>query len=549
MTLKTLTLAVGAMLLASTHGSFAQTKVFSAFTDLDITEESGGYTAYTSGTVGYTDWKFDYCWYETRNGCLQVGSSSQEASGYFITPEINVSGNISVTLFAKGYVDDFNIRLTICYKDGTNNSKVYSLTKGKWIRIPATFFPNTGEKIKLKLEGLNKTFFEVGQINVYDIGNSYYYDGFNDMKGSHPDGSSFERPSSLIISADELGHYYSSAMSYIFEGNECIYLNNSKSYFKTTEPTYSTDNTFILSFKAASISSGKRIHLSRINGNETTALTPITVPENRWTESEIVMTNFNSSEIIMMENKESGNDGDIFIDEVKISPVPTITLNQAADNETAIDSRLNKMANVSLQRTLTADIWNTMCLPFDISEAILEEAFGSDADPEVRTLASVTSDGVFTFTRNTSTVEAGTPFLVKVKQTVTNPSFEEVIISSGSAKTIPENGQWYIAGTYSPIALSTDGTNLFLGTDGFLYKPAEGKNTMNGLRAYFIVPNGAGDAHVLFSDNESDAITTATVEQTETMNGVWNLLGQKMMSKQTLRPGFYIINGRKTLIR
>jgi hypothetical protein len=166
---------------------------------------------------------------------------------------------------------------------------------------------------------------------------------------------------------------------------------------------------------------------------------------------------------------------------------------------------------------------------------------------ELNTLTSV-SDGIFTFNTvsDGSTISAGTPFLVKTTAQVENPTFSGVTIKNVEAQE-DGNKTYKFVGTYSPVYLETDGSELFLGTDGDLYKPGtgEGYNRLGGLRAYFRVPTGA-NARVMF--NDVDGIETLSMPQIEVGDKkTYDLQGRPVVKGQTQRKHLIIEKGRKRL--
>lgn len=201
----------------------------------------------------------------------------------------------------------------------------------------------------------------------------------------------------------------------------------------------------------------------------------------------------------------------INLDNILLTPIPTL-LDEAANNITYIKGHAGQTTDVELRRTLTANVWCPLCLPFDVTPESFATAANNvvaDANPVLRTFTSV-SEGVFTFdvVPAATTIAAGTPFLVKVTKQVTNPTFANVTVVNTPAEAVPANKDYQFVGTYSPVNLNTDGTHLFLGTDGTLYKPgtAAGYNHMNGLRAYFQIPAAALGTRISLPGDETTAI-------------------------------------------
>ena len=207
------------------------------------------------------------------------------------------------------------------------------------------------------------------------------------------------------------------------------------------------------------------------------------------------------------------------------------------DESLAFTSPTTDIANatVRLKRTLNKDYWNTFVVPIDIPNmnASIFEYTGSDGN-------------TMHFTATTS-IEAGTPYLIKPKEgNIIDQTYSDVTLTAQSAKSV-DYGDYKFVATYSPVTLATDKTELFLTTDGKLAYPASASEaTMKGMRAYFQVPASANVA--LFVDGEG---TITGIEEVE--NGklkvesseVYNLNGQRVTQP---RKGLFIVNGKKLII-
>lgn len=84
--------------------------------------------------------------------------------------------------------------------------------------------------------------------------------------------------------------------------------------------------------------------------------------------------------------------------------------------------------NVTLKgRTFTADEWTGFCLPFDASKDVLDAAFGEGLY-NIQAFKSVEGNNI-NFKKVTE-VKAATPYYIKVKNTVENPTFQNVTFAS-----------------------------------------------------------------------------------------------------------------------
>ena len=236
------------------------------------------------------------------------------------------------------------------------------------------------------------------------------------------------------------------------------------------------------------------------------------------------------------------------IDNVKVTKIPEVSISEALDNSTTISTNDTKMVTVNTTRTLTGGIWNTMCLPFDVTMNDMVLALGTNQNIQLRTFSSYNNNVISFVNANATTIPAGTPFLIKLNTTVKNPTFHSVTICNTEAKSIGEEGSVRFVGTYNPIDLATDGTNLFLTTRNTLASPASDKNRMNGMRAYIVVPSGfnPSNARIMMDDGETTAISLMPSVAEATPRATYNLKGQRI---EKARRGLYVVNGKLTLVK
>ncbi len=197
---------------------------------------------------------------------------------------------------------------------------------------------------------------------------------------------------------------------------------------------------------------------------------------------------------------------------------------------------------VQLTRTLSKDYWNTFCVPFSMTAEQIAATFGEGT--KVTEYAS-TDGTTLNFTEATA-ITAGVPYLIKPATTTANPAIEGVTIAAGDAQ---EKGSTYkFIGIYSPKALATDGSELFIGTDSQLYSPAADKNTINGMRAYLNVPAGTEGARLNILGEMVTAIDGVSLNGNDEVK-VFNLKGQRVgNTTKGLAKGIYVVNGKKMVI-
>lgn len=226
----------------------------------------------------------------------------------------------------------------------------------------------------------------------------------------------------------------------------------------------------------------------------------------------------------------------------------TVTSSNTLDEVTVNTFNAQNDVDVQLKRTLSPEHWNSFCVPFTISADVIAEKFG--AGTQICTFGSMNGN-VMNFAHST-TIEAGTPYIVKPTKEVVDPSFTGVNIEATAAKKVGADG-YFMQGIYSAKTdLTTDGTNLFLGDGNKFYKPA-GTTTakMKGLRAFFIVPKGTNlaalRANIDGATTAIDELTTVVEQPTD--NRIYNLQGQFVGTSFEGLHGVYVQNGKKVLVK
>ena len=234
---------------------------------------------------------------------------------------------------------------------------------------------------------------------------------------------------------------------------------------------------------------------------------------------------------------------------IKLSTIeaPSLALSETADDtEATIEANKGKTVNVTLTRTLKANVWNTICLPFDVTADQVKDVL--KAEGNVRVFASV--DGNCINFKEATEMKAGIPYLIKPTENTDELIFNGVTISENAAQSndgVSKAGDISIEGTYGKKALETDGTELFLTVSGHFAKPAASTNTMRGFRAYFISLLGLSSAKINI-DGQITAINGIIAADDAANAKVYNLNGQYVgNSLNGLAKGVYVVNGKKVL--
>lgn len=213
-------------------------------------------------------------------------------------------------------------------------------------------------------------------------------------------------------------------------------------------------------------------------------------------------------------------------------------------------------ANVTLQRTLSKDYWNTFCVPFALDAKQVTQYFGEGT--QLRTYEGNCENNIVYFA-TVDNIEAGKPYIMKPgNAVVTNPTFEGVSMvatgldENGNPQAVGATTTVQMKGIYNQVLLRTDKTELFLGDNDLFYYPINNteSRTIGGLRAYFIVPQGT-DIKKLRANLDGTPTSLGTIFETEESNApVYNLQGQYVgNSLRALKSGIYIQNGKKVAVK
>ena len=215
-----------------------------------------------------------------------------------------------------------------------------------------------------------------------------------------------------------------------------------------------------------------------------------------------------------------------------------VTLDADKDNAEEIKIANNAVSDVSLIRTLDANIWNTFCVPFafKVENSALAGAKVKEFDK---------IDGTTMYMKDATYILPGRPYLVKPTAEIKNPTFSAVAIYDETATKVG-NDTYALTGIYSPKTISED--NIYgVKANGAI---AKGKKdtTIKGLRAYFIINGNGSAAKINFGDDETTGIENIVTPTAISNQKVYNLNGQYVGNDLKAMPkGIYIVNGKKVI--
>lgn len=228
----------------------------------------------------------------------------------------------------------------------------------------------------------------------------------------------------------------------------------------------------------------------------------------------------------------------------------TELLEEAENDYTAIGGT----ADIWLGRTLQTGSYNTFAVPFAIpASKYADYSLSAVKKLTASAFDSATGELSLTFADEKEGIEAGKPYLVKVEETVENPTFDGVAISStavpsstASVDFIPTLGATTLEGDVKSL--------LFLGSSNSLYHPNTANERMKGFRAYFLLKGEALAKARSFAIDLGDDMATGILEVKSSAgvvqdDGAYYTLDGRRLSGEPSVKGVYIKNGKKFIVK
>lgn len=236
------------------------------------------------------------------------------------------------------------------------------------------------------------------------------------------------------------------------------------------------------------------------------------------------------------------------------------------EDSTIAPNASNGSVDVRIKRTIKADEWSTICLPFAMTEEQVKESFGSDTqlanfigvETQTDTYENVT--GLIVKFATATSIEANHPYIIKVSEDMSEFTIHDATIEPNEAivkcdrkgtGTSDAPYRWncfvgtYVAQTELPAM------TLFLNGNQFWY--SAGATKMKAFRGYFDFYDVLTDVENAYSEVKMavdiDGIATSIGGIRNYMpESVYDLQGRKQQSGSQ-RKGIYVVNGKKVVIK
>ena len=446
------------------------------------------------------------------------------SDGTFTTPTATEKDNIAGTI---KYSSDNTAAISVDASTGALTFKGY----GK-ATITATFTPNDTEKYA---ESTDSYIVE----NKSDV---VVFDGADNAfeKMTQYSGSNTIIKDQTIVDAN--------GTEYVFRTNggkmgSCIQLRSKTG--KITSPTFdnfSNGYTVIITYGCG----GKGYPTLSVDGNSVKVKQQGDVGSGKGVEAKLLVSNSNAFTFAC---------GDNYVKISKIEIVPNkvgVTLDETEDNTIEAKSGVN----VTLKRTMVKGEWNTICLPFSVTEDKAKAAFGNDVKIVELDEYAIVDRNVLSF-KASKEIAAATPYLIKPSAVADEYTFENVDITNKAAGySVTNNSDIAFKGIYNTVDITSDVVDAkfgdtyyaaFLGAGNKIYKAGTGMT--KGFRAYFAIPESASASALrVVIDGTATSIKNIDSEVVESNAPVYNLQGQRV-DGNNLTPGIYVKAGKKFVVK
>lgn len=218
---------------------------------------------------------------------------------------------------------------------------------------------------------------------------------------------------------------------------------------------------------------------------------------------------------------------------VRLGDLDAVTLDEAADN--AVEAK--EAANVTLKRTFVANKWNTLVLPFAVSDADVKTTFGADAKIVEYSNAD---DANINFTTSTKGIKANVPVLIM--PAAVNPDYTFNSVSIVVADPKAEGTSYSFVGSYKPYNLVNDDYMLY--ADKWWKTETGDTYKIKAFRAYIKAKTPAAAKQLnLVIDGQTTGLKLNTVNG-NIEGETYNIAGQRVANSYK---GLVIKNGKKII--
>lgn len=459
-----------------------------------------------------------------------------------------------------------NIAGTVSYESSNTDVAVVAAEGNVTIKgaygeatITATFTPTDAETYAASTDWYK----------VVNKVNAAFYESFDKCAGKGGNDNKF----SSLSGGNDLSSTYTDNEGWNsikgFVASKCVRFGTGDKAGSATTPSITVTGKGDLSFMAAAWKGdGTTITVSVSDGatltynGKTSSSISVNINRESWTNIDNI--EISGAKTFTITFAANGKNNRFFLDEVMVKNVAesgettTIELDENSESNT-LEAKTG--VNVTLKRSMVANEWNTICLPFEVSEKQAKDAFGEGV--KIAALDGNCTGTTLKFDDYTTLgIPATIPCLIKPTNDVPTEGyqFKNVDINlDKNGKIAPEavmtKGDLAFIGIYNSVDITANIKELlydtyyaaFLGDGNKIYKAGTGMT--KGFRAYFAIPKSASASALrVVIDGTATSIKNIDSEVVESNAPVYNLQGQRV-DGNNLTPGIYVKAGKKFVVK
>ncbi len=190
------------------------------------------------------------------------------------------------------------------------------------------------------------------------------------------------------------------------------------------------------------------------------------------------------------------------------------------------------------------DLWNTICLPFDVTATQLNIVFGEGTDVRMLDDANETNGDVILKFKAVEEMKANVPYIIKPEIFKNSYCFDNVDVNPDENPSTVIDGIITFKGNY--ISDTVIGTNAYYILDNLFFK-STGNTRIKAFRAFFETPDNTVKQLSILDDDNATAIVDNKSSAED--NYIYDLQGRKVNKANLVNKGIYIRNNKKIILR
>lgn len=231
-----------------------------------------------------------------------------------------------------------------------------------------------------------------------------------------------------------------------------------------------------------------------------------------------------------------------YIDNICGFKLPTLALDEThTENEVVA----GYYGVVNVNRTLKANVWNTFCVPFDMTAEEIAANLGDGAEVKELTGITASENSVEMTFGDATSILAGKAYMVKVSEPVSKITVMKKTVTTDLIPSEATDGDYTLTfhGNYTSMNAPM---NSYIISSNVFYEVDSDDVTLKAFRGYITLQNNGGNAvkgMLLYFGFDDVPTAIHATEQNNSLQ-IYDLSGRRV---QNMGHGLYIVNGKKVI--